>query len=426
MYIINMVKWNLYILLAGLAFSLAFFSCQTTGNPDGNGNSASNGEGGEGGDGGDNSNQNGDNPPSGDYARAQAMNRKLGKGVNLGNAFDAKCRSNSEHGSDGNCPVGTLSSAMSTPSNGWSGCWSNPIKSGYYSNLKNQGFNSIRLPVRWAEKASDTSPYTIPSGFMSAVKQEVDNAISAGFLVIINIHHFNELFDDCEVRNDFNNQQQKFIKLWEQIADAFKNYSDDNLIFEILNEPHGRMTLVRFNTLLGEVWPKIRASNPNRTLMINSTNWGKYSTLTDVTIPRFNGETDKNVILSGHYYEPQCFTHSGEGDCQGSNAINNWSGGADGGMTLTNRIQTVYDALQAKYPGIPINIGEFGTINRVNNNTVRAAWLKEVVKEFNKKGFSWHYWAFPSAGQFNGYTCSDNNCTSGSWIDGFREALFQQ
>lgn len=444
-----MEKLKVHVLLAGLALCVAFFSCTADeSNPGGEWNGSSSSPGpsfpyfgscssgpsgfsSDSGPIGPSSPSSASSPSSGsgglDFTRAHFVNNRLGKGVNLGNAFDAQCRT--DHGGSGSCPTNSLNNAMTgTPSGGWSGCWSNPIQSGYFSNLKSQGFKSIRLPIRWAEKASDTSPYTIPPGFMSAVKDVADQAIGAGLPVIINIHHFNELFDDCNGRghiaNDFNNQQKKLVELWRQIANEFKTYSNDDLVFEILNEPHGRVDAATFNSILGYVWPVIRETNPGRTIMINSANWGKLSSLASVTIPRVSGVTDQNVILSGHYYEPQCFTHYNEGSCTGGSGISTWGTSAADINTLRNDIQSGYNSVQTKYPGIPVNIGEFGTTNRVSD-TYRAAWLTEAVKKFNELNLSWHWWAFPNGGWFDGYTCVGSNCSTGSWKSGFEAALKQ-
>jgi endoglucanase len=413
-------------LLSLLVLSLALFSCSNEG---------------------DNSLQVPD-PPSGssssvqrssssvtpqNYSRAHEVNRKLGRGVNLGNAFDAQCR-NDEY-----CPKNfPLANALASPQSEktwvtgtWDGCWSNPIRDDYFDILKEGGFESIRLPVRWAEKASDISPYIIPASFMASVKATVDKAITAGFPVVLNMHHFNELYDECSARNATaqETQKEKFVELWRQIADKFKDYDNDYLVFEILNEPRGRVTSSGFDALLANVWPVIRETNPNRTLMINPAPWGHYSSLTAVTIPN----KDSNVILSGHYYLPQNFTHQGEDGNPVPARTIHWGTEAER-QELKNNILRTYNNLRAKYVGtdggtIPINIGEFGVTRQVPEEAERVAWLVLAVEEFEKYGFSWHYWAFPSAGNYDGYCYEINSgrgCSAIGWKQDILNALIPQ
>jgi len=340
-----------------------------------------------------------------DFSRAHEVNQKLGRGVNLGNAFDAQCRDVEF------CSSQKYNSALSSYDaeksyvTSWDGCWSNPInENAYFADLRSKGFKSIRLPVRWAEKANDNSPFTIPASFKTRVKQVVDKAIAEGFPVILNIHHYNELYDDCKVRNDLALQKQKFVELWRQIANDYKDYSNDFLVFEILNEGRIRITHSVLNELLEDVWPVIRETNPGRTIMINPADWGKFSALQRIEIPNDpnTNKKDANVILSGHFYEPQCYTHRKEsGDC--TPGISDW-GTADEQNNLKKTISNKVNELKAKYAGlngttIPINIGEFGVT--VNVNSGRTAWIATAREEFEKHGFSWHYWAYPGAGPFN-------------------------
>jgi len=62
-----------------------------------------------------------------DYSRASFINKKLGRGVNFGNAFDAQCRANNT-----TYPYTTALEQPERGSGGWDGCWSNPIKDDYY------------------------------------------------------------------------------------------------------------------------------------------------------------------------------------------------------------------------------------------------------------------------------------------------------
>jgi len=317
--------------------------------------------------------------PSGtlDFSRAQEVNRNLGRGMNVGNALESECfRGDPDH---------------EYMPDQWDGCWNNPIKEEYFSIIKNAGFQSVRIPVRWAEKASDTAPYTIYPSFTARVKEVVDQALAHGLLVIINIHHFNELYDEAMERDDFDVQREKFLYLWDQIADTFKNYSNDSLVFEMLNEGRGRVSTGILNQMLADVWPRVRATNPERTLMINPANWGAYASLADVVVP----DSDPNVILSGHFYKPHEFTHQGT---SGQYPVGVVWGNVTEKNNLYIAIESVYAKLKEKYVGIdggtiPINIGEFGA-SESGDIASRAAFAEAVRVAAEQRGMSWHYWGF--------------------------------
>jgi endoglucanase len=396
-----------YILFA--VFSIAFFACSSEGggvvSPEPSSSSA----------GSDDSSSSNGSAVAQDYSRARLVNNLLGRGMNFGNAFDAQCR-------DGNS-CNTYSSDLTVPERGngtWDGCWSNTIKQEYFDIVKTAGFKSVRLPVRWAEKAADSPPFAIPAAFTAEVKKVVDWSIAEGMPIIINIHHYNELYDDDRCRNDLDLQREKFVELWRQIADEFKDYSNDSLIFEVLNEPRNRITSPILNQMLQDVWPVMREKNPGRTIMINSVSWGAYSSLPSIDIPG----NDPNVILSGHYYNPHLYTHQGEG----SNPVGvNWGTQLEQNK-LKEEMESTYARIKAKWPAtdggtIPVNIGEFGVSNRAAIEG-RAAWVALLRSEMEMRDMSWHYWGFPTAGAFQ--ACENRTCEDNAWIPEILRALIPE
>ncbi len=79
------------------------------------------------------------------YADAFSRNRKLGRGINMGNMLEA-------------------------PSEG---SWGPSLKEEYFRMIADKGFNSVRIPVRWSAqgRADKTVPYTISDEFF----QRADN-----------------------------------------------------------------------------------------------------------------------------------------------------------------------------------------------------------------------------------------------------------
>jgi len=315
-----------------------------------------------------------------DYTFARKVNNALGKGINFGNGFE------------GNCPNNSVE-----PSGGWDNCWGNAIKQEYFSLIKAAGFQSVRLPVRWNTRALDEAPYTINPSFMARVKEVVSQAIAAGFPVIINIHHYDALW--TATGEAMTKERAKFVELWRQIAEEFKGYSNDSLVFELLNEPRGNIKPTQLNQMAAEVWPVIRATNPGRVIMINPSDWGHFTKMLTVIVPG----NDNLVILSGHYYFPHEFTHQGQSNGQLTYYPTGISWGtAAERAKLKNEVEGMADKLACRFPDInggsvPINIGEFGTTT-IGPQESRVEYHKALLQSMNKYNMSWHYWCLTGCG----------------------------
>jgi len=307
-----------------------------------------------------------------DYSPAIRMNQMLGHGINFGNAWDAECSESLI--SSGNCL-----------DNGWY----NPIQDNWFQIVKDAGFQSIRIPVRWHQTALDEPPYTIQKERVEGVKEDVKLANSLGMIAIINIHHYNSLYEDPD------GQKEKFYAMWEQIAEAFKDFSNDSLVFEVLNESRGKS-----DNVLAELTNKaieiIRKSNPKRTIMANPGNFGKFELMGDLKLPKNDG----NIILTGHYYEPYSYSHQGHNAACGSL----WDEkDSEKNATIVKDLKSFVAMVKAYYPGkngthMPLNMGEFGASSKCTAKGVdeanRAKYIEAIVSVANELDYSWHIWGF--------------------------------
>lgn len=123
-----------------------------------------------------------------------------------------------------------------------------------YINLAwSAGFRTIRLPIRWSNHTATTFPFAIDPRFMDRVAEVVDHMLEIGFHVVINMHHHKQLDGDDLDPGEFavvtDVLTPRFVSMWGQISARFANRSD-RLIFELYNEPHGRLTATTWNDLL--------------------------------------------------------------------------------------------------------------------------------------------------------------------------------
>ena len=100
--------------------------------------------------------------------------------------------------------------------------------------IKSQGFNAIRIPVRWTEQLSDATNMVVKDEWLNRVKEIVDWCLAEDMYVIINTHH--EAWLD---RNPFKSKKaennRKLAALWKCIATFFRDY-DQRLAFAGTNE----------------------------------------------------------------------------------------------------------------------------------------------------------------------------------------------
>ena len=111
--------------------------------------------------------------------------------------------------------------------------------------------------------------------------------------------------------------------LWRQIAARYKDRSAA-VVFELLNEPHDKLTDAKWNAAVPRLLAAVRATNPTRPVIVGPTSWNAIRALDKLEFP----ETDRNLILTVHYYDPFQFTHQGASWVKGSDKWKGkkWSG----------------------------------------------------------------------------------------------------
>jgi endoglucanase len=285
-----------------------------------------------------------------------SMNSRLGRGVNMGNMLEAA--------RDGS----------------WRG--SPHLKPEYFPMIKEKGFDSVRIPMRWSEWAREEQPYTISSAFYKKVDAAIDGALACGLAVVMNIHHYAEVF-----REPYRHQA-RLLRLWEQISCQYKGYPS-LLLFELLNEPSGALTPSIWNEILPELIAAVRVDNPSRTLIVGPGNWNNIDSLPLLKLP----EEERNLIVSVHYYLPMRFTHQGATWVPESMA---WLGSTwDGTPEQKSIVDADFDGARnwARQHNRPLYLGEFGAY-RAADIASRSRWTGHVARTADARGISWAYWEF--------------------------------
>lgn len=201
-------------------------------------------------------------------------------------------------------PVGTcinMGNSLEPPTEtGWGG---HKISDADFDNIARAGFKTIRLPVRWDSHAGKVPPYTIEPAFVARVKHLVAAAQAAGLNVILDSHYVESIHSD-PIGN-----APRFAGIWEQIGAAFAGQPTKTLWFELEKEPHDKFTNANLLEALSPALAAVRATNPDRPVIIGGENWSGIDSLATLKLP-----DDPHVYPTFHHYEPFQFTHQGADD----------------------------------------------------------------------------------------------------------------
>ncbi len=286
-------------------------------------------------------------------ADAFAANARLGRGVNLGNALEAPRE----------------------------GEWGVTLEENDFRLIAEAGFDSIRLPTRWSAHAATEPPYTIDPAFLKRIDWAIDQALSRELNVVLNIHHYDELFKDAQ------GQEARFLAIWRQIAARYAGYPD-TLYFEIANEPYN-IGAATWNRMQTKAIQAIRETNPARWLIVTPVDWSSHRRLQDLQLPA----DDQRLIVTFHYYLPFEFTHQGAEWVAGADKWlgRKWSANTSERQSVTFDLD--WAAKWARDNGRPIYLGEFGAYGKADMDS-RALWTAFVARQAEHRGMSWSYWEF--------------------------------
>lgn len=264
------------------------------------------------------------------------------------------------------------------------GDWGRAINATDFQQIAAQGFQTVRLPVRFSNHAQTTPPFTIDAAFMNRVEQVVDLARASGLRVILDLHHYED--PQGNIFTSPAAQAPRLAGMWKQIAERFKD-KDQMVWFEILNEPHDQLNHTNLMAVLKPALDEIRATNPTRPVVWGGEFWSGIGSLDDIPLP-----DDHRLVVTFHYYDPFDFTHQGAPWITPSpppfgRAFPIGTDLAD----LANNVQLARNFMTRT--GRPLFLGEYGAYEGIAVAD-RATYYKAVRDAFfaaNVDGCAWAY-----------------------------------
>jgi endoglucanase len=283
-----------------------------------------------------------------------------------------------------------------------------------FIDLVTKDFNNVRVPVRWSNHASPDGAAVIDVFFANRVDGVVDSLLKKNVYVILNMHHYNQIFGDQLHKGEFEVApevvEKRFVNMWRQIAVRYKNRSP-KLIFELLNEPHGTLDSDKWNRLFAETLAAVREVDPKRIVMGGPTYWNAPKDLSKLKLPK-----DQNLIVQFHSYLPFNFTHQGVTWLPMNLPLGVTCCDVKQRSEIASDIELANQWSRAA--GYPVYLGEFGAIKEGDNKS-RAEYARFVRETAESKGISWAYWEFAS-----GFGIFDPNTST--WNPQMRRALLDK
>lgn len=293
--------------------------------------------------------------------------KDMGVGINLGNTFD----------STGNWFEKTVTNQETA--------WGSPvITKKMIKGYADAGFGVMRLPVSWTVLMDDEG--NIPKEFMNRIEQVVDWIIDSGMYCILNSHH--DGWDE-KFTKDYDSAMKLYKKMWEQIAERFKNHSD-MLMLESMNEvgfddiwnqyggSEGKDEafgiLNSMNQTFVDIIRSSGGNNDDRHLLI-AAYWTNIDHACDEYFVMPN-DPEERCALSVHYYTPATFCILSE-DASWGKVQTEW--GTEAEYAELNRN---FDKLVEYYidKGIPVIVGEYGCTTSNKERHYVELWMTETTK----------------------------------------------
>jgi endoglucanase len=307
-----------------------------------------------------------------------------------------------------------------------------------FSQMKQEGFDHVRVPIGWHQYAGPAPDYTIEPEIFSLADFAVTNALKNKLAVLINLHHFNALDQDPT------NATPEFLAIWRQVSEHYKTFPRQ-LAFELDNEPHQNATTAVMNPIDARAIAEIRRTNPQRTIFVEPGNWGGIGELKNLVLP-----PDDNLIVSVHCYDPFNFTHQGATWTSGQTPVTGviFPGPPaqplvpDAKLELKDYQQAWFQqynteprdrnpssplAFEGKlkyirawsdYYGRPVHLGEFGAYIKADDQS-RANFYSSFRKTAEEEKIGWCIWDWSA--NFRYWDKKNNRA-----MPGMHEALFEK
>jgi hypothetical protein len=285
-----------------------------------------------------------------------------------------------------------------------------------YALLNSHHFAHCRIGYKMDEICGAAPTYTIPASHLTELQNMVDWCLAEGLIANVDPVHnwangpgFTHPTDLAKLSN-----------IWIQVATHFADYDLENVVFEIMNEPHsGDVVADIIETGLAAI--RGVAGNEERVVIVSGDGFSTRQALIDALDNDEIPADDPFLIGTFHYYDPRPFTKS-------SHASYNPAWGTSGEfaqvITDFNAVLTANTnwAVRNGTEPLPLYLGEFGVDNEADLHTNdRKRWLSWIRMQAEERSMSWAHWNMyqntPAAKGMGPWTNTEKNNPSTRYFD---------
>ena len=263
----------------------------------------------------------------------------------------------------------------------WRSFESGRFKERHFERIHTGGFQTVRVNLQGFSHM-DADNKLNPAWF-TTLDWVIKNSLANNLTVILDEHDYT----GCGTNPD--SCKPKLLAFWKQVAARYQD-APPGVIFEILNEPNGKLTPELWNAWIKDTLAVIREANPTRNVVIGPGSWNNIHYLDSLELP----EGDRHIIVTVHYYLPMEFTHQG---ARWSATTANLSGVTWGTDAEKHQVEVDFAGVQAwsKAQKRPILLGEFGAYDKGDIDS-RVRYTASVARTAESLGWTWAYWQFDS------------------------------
>lgn len=255
--------------------------------------------------------------------------------------------------------------------------------------ISSWGLDHVRIPVDYNVLENEDGTYK-EEGF-ARIEKAFDWCKKYNLNVVLDLHKTAGFsFDKGEQETGFFDNlrlQERFYRLWEEIARHFGKYSGF-VAFELLNEVTAKEFINIWNKISYECIKRIRVYAPDSIILV-----GSYYNNSVVAVPDLAAPYDDKVVYNFHCYDPLKYTHQG---ASWTDAIdqNERIAFEDSGVSAEYFEGLFKEAIEyAKKNNVELYCGEYGVIDIVSpEDTIK--WYKEINQVFEKHGIARSAWSY--------------------------------
>lgn len=286
--------------------------------------------------------------------------------------------------------------------------------------LKKAGFDHVRLPVDpsqlgWMPEAPAGEPIFTKLDRLDAALESFRNA---GLGIVLDMHTGREA--NIYLKAHPAQTEDIIIRSWTFLIDRYKKYGEQEICFELANEPYRFYPAKQWSRFQGQLIKILRKETSKHWFVANGV-WHPVSSLRSLDV-----YPDPKIIYGFHYYRPFVVTHQGAtwepssakllpylsnipypSELLDLDAVK-LKPGADEDYIMSRlsayknenwnlgklRKDLTFHADWARSNKVPIYCTEVGVMMATIDPESRLRWLSDVTQAMNEHGIGWAVWDY--------------------------------